>query len=163
MQTEKAVFGSAILITFGRGSLVICPPRVVQSWSHSACARRKPQATGLHRPPGRMLASAPSQPRSAVPAPGELLRREPAPIRRRRWNCILQRPGFRGALARGAPRSASNPRSISKFVSFFSLSLAGRAGLWLAFLLDVPLSRASRIGRDLIGTWGPSRVPHERA
>lgn len=68
------------------------------------------------------------------PCHGEFLRREPAPIRRRRWNCILQRPGFRGALARGAPRSASNPRSISKFVSFFSLSLAGwQASGWSFF------------------------------
>lgn len=88
------------------------------------------------------------------PCHGEFLRREPAPIRRRRWNCILQRPGFRGALARGSTLS-QQPQVHLEICFFFFFVACWLAGLWLVFLLGVPLPRASRFGRDLIGTWGP--------
>lgn len=107
---------------------------------------------GCIAPPGRMLASAPSQPRSAVPATGSFCAASRLPFAGDGGIASFKGQGSGGRLQGGS----TNPRSISKFVSFFLCRLLAELGSGCpVFLLDVPLSRTSRIRGDLIGTWGP--------
>lgn len=101
-----------------------------------------------------MLASAPSQPRSAVPATGSFCAASRLPFAGDGGIASFKGQGSGGRLQGGLHAQPATPGPSRNLFLFFFVACR-LAGLWLAFLLGVPLPRASRFGRDLIGTWGP--------